>query len=419
MSNVEIMAPVGSWDALYAAIQGGADSIYFGIGHLNMRSQSAFNFSLGDLTKVVRLCKKKNLKAYVTLNSILYDEDLPLMREYCDAVLANKVDAIIVSDLAAIEYARSIGLDVHLSTQLNICNIEAVRFFSSYSDRMVLARELSLSQIRSICRSIDEEDIRGPSGKRVQIEIFVHGALCVSISGKCAMSLSLYNRSANRGECCQPCRRRYRVIDEETQNELVIDNHYIMSPKDLCTIGCVDEIMDAGVAVLKIEGRGRSPEYVHTVVSVYREAVDAKRAGICSKEKKAIWLERLRSVYNRGFWENGYYLGKKTGEWCAVGGSQATVRKKYAGKVLRYFSKIQVAECKLESEALHLGDQILITGPTTGVIEAVVDSLHEEGKVNFANPGAIVSFPVSEKVRKNDKVFLMTQLQNPGCGGNL
>ncbi len=401
MTNVEIMAPVGSWDSLHAAIQARADSIYFGIGHLNMRSQSAFNFSLSDLPEIVRICKKENMKAYVTLNSILYDEDLSLMREYCDAILASRADAVIVSDMAAIEYARSIHLDVHLSTQLNISNAAAVRFFSRFSDRMVLARELSLNQIRAICREIEEQDIRGPSGKRVQIEIFVHGALCVSISGKCAMSLSLYNRSANRGECLQPCRRKYRVIDEETQNELVIDNHYVMSPKDLCTIGCVDQIMEAGVSVLKIEGRGRSPEYVHTVVSVYREAVDS-----FSKEKISIWLEKLRSVYNRGFWENGYYLGKNTGEWSGVGGSQATQRKKYVGKVIHYFPKIQVAECKLESRSLEVGDHILITGSTTGVIEGTVDSLHEDGKVNIANKGAIVTFPLTAKVRKNDKLYV-------------
>jgi len=407
MSNVEIMAPVGSWDALTAAIQARADSVYFGIGCLNMRSQSAVNFSLQDLPEIIRICKKEKMKAFVTLNSIVYDEDLVSMRKYCDAILAVQADAIIASDMAAIEYARSIGLNVHLSTQANICNLEAVRFFSRYSDRLVLARELSLNSIRTICQKIDEQDIRGPSGKKVEIEIFVHGALCVSISGKCAMSLSLYNQSANRGECLQPCRRRYRVIDEETQNELAIDNHYIMSPKDLCTIGCLDQIIHAGVEVLKIEGRGRSPEYVRTVIGVYREAADAVRDGSYSKEKAALWLKKLQSVYNRGFWENGYYLGKKAGEWSGIGGSQATQRKKYAGKVLHYFPKIKVAECKLESLPLKIGDSILMTGPATGVIEGTIESLHENGPVDFADKGAIVTFPVTAKVRKNDKLYLV------------
>ncbi|MBF8263012.1 MAG: family peptidase [Parachlamydiales bacterium] len=407
MAPIEIMAPVGSWDSLTAAIQARADSVYFGIGHLNMRSHAAFNFTIPDLRKIVQIGRKNKIKTYVALNSILYDEDLSLMREYCQAIKASGATAVIASDMAAIQFATSIGLPIHCSTQLNISNLEAVRFFAQFSDVLVLARELRLDQIQLIGEQIKKEEIRGPSGQLVQIELFVHGALCVSISGKCYMSLSLYNKSANRGECIQPCRRKYRVFDDETQNELVIDNQYVMSPKDLCTIGRLDEIVDAGVSILKIEGRGRAPEYVYTVVGAYREAADAIERGAFSNEKIQIWMDRLKSVYNRGFWEGGYYLGEKAGEWSKKPGSQATQRKKYLGKVTKYFPRIQVAECQLQSGSIRKGDPILITGSTTGVIEARIESLHENGSVEFADQGALVSFPVPSRVRKNDLLYLI------------
>ena len=403
MRLIEIMAPVGSWDSLRAAIQAKAHSIYFGIGHLNMRSHSTAHFTTDDLPSIMRLCQKHHIKGYVTLNSIIYDEDLALMREYCLAIKKSNVAAIIASDIAVIQFARSIGLNVHISTQLNICNLEAVRFFSQYSDVLVLARELTLDQIRVICVGIQRENIRGPSGEMVRIEVFVHGALCVSIAGKCTMSLALYDQSANRGQCTQPCRRKYRVIDVETENELLIDNQYIMSPKDLCTIGVLDRILDAGVSILKIEGRGRSPEYVYTVALVYREAAEAIQNGNYSPEKIAIWREQLKSVYNRGFWEGGYYLGEKLGEWCNASGSAATKKKIYAGKVTNYYPKIQVAEVQLESSSIQVGDSFLITGKTTGVIEGQIKTLHTDREVQSAEKGSLVAFPVARKVRKNDQ----------------
>jgi U32 family peptidase len=405
--KIEIMAPAGSWESLQAAIQAKADSVYFGIGHLNMRSHSAMNFSIDDLKKIVGICRKNRIKAYVTLNSIIYDGDLSSMKKYCQAIQESGADAVIASDIAVLEYARSIGCRVHISTQLNVSNIEAVRFFSRYADAVVLARELTLSQIKAICESIRRENICGPCGQPVQVELFAHGALCVSIAGKCHMSLALYNESANRGRCVQPCRRRYRVIDEETQNELVIDNRYVMSPKDLITVGMLDQIIDAGVSILKIEGRGRAPEYVYTVASVYREAVDAFYARLYTKEKIAAWHERLQSVYNRGFWEGGYYLGEKQGAWSGAVGSQASQKKKYIGKVTKYFSKIRVAEVKIESASIKVGDPILITGPTTGIWQGKVESLHQDGPVDAAAQGAVATFPCNDKVRKNDKLYLI------------
>lgn len=399
MKQVELMAPAGSWEALRAAIKAGADAVYFGMGSLNMRAHSGHNFSLDDLPEIVGVCLEAGVRSYVTLNAVIYDDDMAWMREACQAILKSGATAVIACDLAVIQYARAIGLPVHISTQLNVSNLEGVRFFSQFADVVVLARELTLEQIGAICRQIREEEIRGPSGELVKIEIFVHGALCVSMAGKCYMSLAQYNKSANRGGCLQACRRRYRVIDEETEQELVIDNKYVMSPKDLCTVGFLDQIMATGVSVLKLEGRGRSPEYVHTVVGVYRAAVDAVLEGTYTDEKIATWNEQLKRVYNRGFWQGGYYLGNKLGEWAGCHGSKATTRKRYVAKVTNYFSDIAVIECRVESGSLKVGDEILIMGSKTGVVEGKIEELRGEGQ--------IVSFPSPEPVRRGDKVYVV------------
>ena len=407
MERVEVMAPAGSWEALHAAIRAGADSVYFGMGALNMRSHSGHNFTLEDLPKIAQACKERGVRSYVTLNAIIYDDDMQWMQEALQAIKESGAIAVIACDIAAIQYARSIGLNVHISTQLNVSNLEGVRFFSKVSDVIVLARELTLQQIQAICEGIKREGICGPSSELVKIEIFVHGALCVSIAGKCYMSLAQYNKSANRGGCLQACRRRYRVIDEETDQELVLDNKYVMSPKDLCTVGFLDQIIATGVGVLKLEGRGRSPEYVYTVVSVYREALDAVYEGTYTKERIDAWNERLGTVYNRGFWQGGYYLGNKLGEWSGTHGSKATTRKKYVGKVTNYFSKLSVVECKIESDSLQVGDHILIMGSSTGVVEGIIDALREEGSVTRAEKGAVVSFPTTYKVRRGDKLYVV------------
>lgn len=407
--QIEIMAPVGSWESLYAAIQAGAHSVYFGMEALNMRSHSAHNFTLEELPQIIQIAKDHQIKSYVTLNSIIYDQDLSLMRQLCHEIKKNGASAVIASDIAVIAFAASIGLPVHISTQLNLCNLEAVRFYSRYADVVVLARELSLEQIRLIHEGILRENIKGPNGKFVEIELFVHGALCVSISGKCYMSLMQHNQSANRGKCTQVCRRQYRVVDEQTGAELVLDNQYVMSPKDLCTIDFVDRLIDAGVRVFKIEGRGKGPEYVHAVVSVYREAVKSVYNHDYTLEKRAVWKTKLQSVYNRGFWEGGYYLGKKMEEWSASSGSQATHVKTLIGKVTNYFPHLGVAEVQLDSGTLKVGDHVLITGITTGLIETKVESIHKEGSVLFAEKNSLIAFPVPKKVRKNDKVFLFEE----------
>lgn len=407
MSDIELLAPAGSWEALEAAIQNGADAVYFGMGALNMRTHTGHNFTLEDLPTIVKRCNKDGVRSYVTLNSIMYDEDLNLMRETCQAVKEAGATAVIASDIAAIQYARSIGLHVHISTQANISNIEAVRFFAQFADVVVLARELTLEQITAICTAIKEEKIVGPSGELIRTELFVHGALCVSISGKCYMSLSNHAKSANRGACLQSCRRRYRVIDEETNHELVLENKYVMSPKDLSTIRFLDQILASGVSVLKLEGRGRSPEYVATVTKTYREAVDAIRSDTYTQDKIEAWNEALKTVYNRGFWEGGYYLGKTLGEWSGTHGSQATQRKTYIGKVTNYFSNKQVVEVKLESHSVKVGDKVLITGPTTGVLEGIIESLHTHGPVESAEKGALIAFPFKTKVRRSDRLYLV------------
>ncbi|MBI5219641.1 MAG: U32 family peptidase [Bacteroidia bacterium] len=404
-SDIEIMSPVGSFESLAAAIQGGADSVYFGAGHLNMRSKSSINFSTDDLKEIVVICKEKNIKTYLTVNTIIYDDEFPLMRQIVDAAKKDNITAIIASDQGVINYAHSIGCEIHISTQLNIGNIEALRFYSKFADVIVLARELTLRQVAAITKQIDEEQIKGPSGKLIRIEIFAHGALCMAVSGKCYLSLHENNYSANRGACLQPCRKAYIVTERESGNEIAVDHEYIMSPKDLCTIGFIDKILNAGVKILKIEGRARSPEYVKTVTQCYREAVNSYFDGSYSMEKITAWEEKLTTIFNRGFWD-GYYLGRRLGEWSGKYGSVATKRKIYIGKGLNYFSKLKVAEFLMEAGNLKVGDEILITGPTTGVIEQKVNEI----RVNMINveqtqQGDTFSMPVSETVRRSDKLY--------------
>ncbi|MBR9699783.1 U32 family peptidase [Candidatus Woesearchaeota archaeon] len=405
----EIMAPAGSFESLHAAIKAGAGSVYFGVGQLNMRSRSA-NFKEEDLEKVAEVCKEHKVRSYLALNTIVYDEDIPLMKELCDRAKKAGVSAVIASDISAMEYACSISLEVHCSTQCNISNFDAVKFYSRYADVVVLARELSLEQINNISEHIKKEQIKGPKGERVQIELFVHGALCVSISGHCYMSLATYNHSANRGECLQNCRRAYRVTDDETGDELVIDNKYVMSPKDLCTIGFLDKIIGAGASILKIEGRGRAPEYVHTTVRAYVEAVLGVEDGSYDEDKIKKWMGQLKGVYNRGFWEGGFYLGKKLGEWSGAYGSQATKEKHYIGKVLNYFPKVGVMEIVLESMNLAKGEEMMVSGPTTGVVSfngSVI--VKDEKEVDEAKKGESITLRVPDKVRKNDKVFVIKE----------
>ena len=408
MVKVELMAPAGSYESLRAAINSGADSVYFGVEQLNMRSCSANNFTISDLKKIVNICKKRGIKTYLTVNTVLYDHDINLMKKICDAAKKSGVIAIIVSDMAAIAYARSIGLEVHLSTQVNISNLETIKFYSQFADVIVLARELTLKQIKSICEKIKKEKIKGPSGNLVKIEIFAHGALCVAISGKCYMSLATYNSSANRGACLQNCRRSYRVIDEETGDELVLENKYVMSPKDLCIIGFIDKVIGTGVSVLKIEGRGRKADYVHTVVKAYREAIDSYYGGTYTKEKIKKWTTELESVYNRGLWHGGYYLGKKLGEWSGVYGSRASKEKKLIGVVKNYFRKPQVGEFFLNAGSLEKGDDLMIIGPTTGVVETKALSIFlDEKEVRVAAKGTNATIPVPSRVRPRDKLYVI------------
>jgi U32 family peptidase len=408
IKQIEIMSPAGSWESLRAALKAGANSVYFGIEGLNMRSRGAKNFQIEELPKIVKLCNEYNCKSYLTVNTILYNHDLNRMREIVDAAKKSKMTAIIASDISAIQYAHSINMEVHISTQCNVSNIEAVRFYAQFSDVIVLARELTLAQIVDICEAIETEQIKGTSGKLLEIEIFAHGALCVAISGKCYMSLAQQNSSANRGACMQMCRRSYRVTEEETGNEFVVDNNYIMSPKDLCTIEFLDKILDAGVSVLKLEGRGRSPDYVHTVTKTYREAADAYLEGTYTKEKAKKWKTELEKVFNRGFWEGGYYLGKKLGEWSGTYGSQAKTQKIFLGRASKFFVKPSVAEFLIETGELNEGDEIMVTGPTTGYLKQIVENLHVDGKpTKHAKKKDIISIKFPERVRKNDQLFLI------------
>jgi putative protease len=403
--DIEIMAPVGSYESLMAAIQGGANAVYFGIGKLNMRSRSSKNFTLDDLAEISKICHQNNIRSYITLNTVIFDKEINEVKEIINAAKQNEITAIIASDISVIQYARSQNVEVHMSTQTNITNIEAVQFWSLFADVMVTARELSLAQVADITRQIEERQIKGPSGKLIQIEIFAHGALCMAVSGKCYLSLDNMNHSANRGACLQLCRRGYKVTDLEGEHELEIDNEYIMSPKDLKTIGFLDKILIAGVKVLKIEGRGRSADYVKVVSECYREAASAVCEGNYTPENIAIWEERLKGVYNRGFWD-GYYLGKKLGEWTENYGSLASKKKVYAGVVTNYFTKLGVAEIKLEAQDLNIGDDIQIHGPTTGVYEATVSEIRLELEpVSKAEKGSNCSIPVKDIVRRMDKVY--------------
>ncbi len=400
------MSPVGSYETLMAAIQGGAQSVYFGVGKLNMRSASTLNFTMDDLKNIIEICNQHKVKAYLTVNTVIYDHEISEMQQLIDAAKANGIHAIIATDMAAVLYARRIGMEVHASTQLNISNIEAVRFFAQFCDVMVLARELTIEQTASICKMVKEQNICGPSRQPLRIELFVHGALCMSISGKCYLSLHENNHSANRGACLQNCRRTYTVTDKETGYQLHIENEYIMSPKDLCTIHIINTILDAGVQVLKIEGRARSPEYVKVVTQCYHEAVMAYLDGTFNNDKIKQWMHRLKQVYNRGFWE-GYYLGQRLGEWSESYGSSATKQKIYIGKVTNYFKQPQVAEILIETHSLSENQEILIIGPTTGVVELNVNELWvDEKPAHIAIKGQKCSVKLNKTVRKNDKVYL-------------
>ncbi len=403
---IEVLAPAGSWESLTAALKSGADAVYFGVGKLNMRARAAMNFEESDLMEIVSRCHQSGARAHLTLNNVVYDEELEAIESLCAAASAARVDAVICHDLAVIERVQAVGLPIHLSTQANISNIAAVRFFARYAEVMVLARELNLEQIRTIARKVDEEKICGPEGKRVRLEAFVHGALCVAISGKCHMSLAQYNHAANRGDCLQNCRRSYTVRDTQTGDELEIDNEYVMSPRDLSTIACLPELLGAGISVLKIEGRGRDAHYVSTVVTCYREAVEAIRKGSFTTERVSHWQERLAAVFNRGFWEGGYYLGKTGSEWSAFSGNRATVRKVKVGRVVNYFQKVGVAEIQLQHEGVSCGDTLLITGHTTGALSWNLETLQvDEQTRQRADKGEHLTCPTPEPVRRNDMVF--------------
>lgn len=399
------MAPVGSYESLHAALQGGADSVYFGVEGLNMRARSSANFTLEDLRNIVSICNEKGVKTYLTVNTVIYNQELQKMRTVIDCAGEAGVTAVIASDLSAILYAHSVGVEVHISTQCNVTNYEVVCFYAQYADVVVLAREVELDQVMTIHRQIVENDLRGPKGELIRIEMFCHGALCMAVSGKCYLSLHEKNASANRGACNQICRRAYTVKDRDNEIELDIENEYIMSPKDLCTIGFLNKMIDAGVRVFKIEGRARSAEYVRTVCECYNEAVQAYLDGTYSREKIEAWKERLTTVFNRGFWD-GYYLGQRLGEWSEVYGSKATKKKVLLGKVTNYFKNLSVGEFKLESGRLAVGEEILITGTTTGVIQMKVPELRVDlQSVESIEKGTVFSMPTPEKIRRGDKLY--------------
>ena len=398
------MAPAGSNEALMAAINAGCNSVYFGVEQLNMRSRSSNNFTIEDLKKIAELGKEHHIKTYLTMNTVLYDHDINLMKRIIDAAKESGITAVIAADHAVMNYAKKVGVEIHVSTQANISNIDTVEFYANYADVVVLARELSLKQVGEISREIKRREITGPSGKLIEVEIFAHGALCMAVSGKCYLSLHSHFASANRGACIQNCRRTYVVKDEEGI-EFEIDNEYIMSAKDLCTIDFIDKIIDAGVTVLKIEGRGRSADYVHVVTTCYNEAIEAYLEGTYNQEKVADWKERLATVFNRGFWD-GYYLGKKMGEWSDEYGSKATKQKTYIGRGLKYFEKAQVGEFQLDSHSLKVGDEVMITGPTTGYVETIISEIRVENQVTEAvKKGDVFSFPIDIKIRPSDKLY--------------
>ena len=402
-----LLAPAGSFESLEAALQNGAGAVYFGAGRLNMRARAAVNFTPDDLPEIVRRCHAKQAKAWLTLNTILYDGEVDEVRELCRQARTAGIDAVIAMDPAVIGAAAETGLPVHLSVQANISNMESVRFYSRCADAVVLARELTLEQIARICRGIREQEIRGPSGELVKVEVFIHGALCVAISGRCYMSLAEFNSSANRGGCFQSCRRKYLVRDADNGMEFTIDNQYVMSPKDLCTIECLDAILDSGVSILKIEGRGRSADYVARTVSIYRKAVDLWLSGKRpSPEQRAEWKRALAEVFNRGFWEGGYYLGRKPGEWAGCGDNRATMKKCFLGTVVNYYPKAKAAEVRLSAESLHNGTHLLVTGNTTGAVEVEADGLRvDDVPVPCAEKGSFATFPCETKLRPGDKVY--------------
>lgn len=403
--KIELMCPAGNFESLQAALDNGADSIYFGVEQLNMRARSSVNFTLDDLEEISKRCSQKGVRTYLTLNTIIYDHDLSIIKSVLDRAKSASISAVIAMDQAVIAYARQIGMEVHISTQINITNIETVKFYSLFADTMVLSRELSLSQVKKITSQINKEQIKGPGGKLVEIEIFGHGALCMAVSGKCYLSLHSHNSSANRGACKQNCRKKYTVIDQESGFEIEIDNEYMMSPKDLCTIDFLDQVIDSGVKVLKIEGRGRAPEYVATVTKCYREAIDAIASGSFTKEAVAEWMKKLETVYNRGFW-SGYYLGQKLGEWSDNPGSNATQKKVYIGKGRHFYPKTKIGEFEIEAYSLNVGDKILIQGPTTGSQEAEVSSMMvDDIPAQEAKKGDILTLPIGFKIRPSDKLY--------------
>ena len=407
--KIELMAPAGDFESLQAAIDNGADSVYFGVDQLNMRARASINFTVGDLPEIVKRCKKGRIRTYLTLNTIIYDHDLSIIKTLLEAAKAADLTAVIAMDQAVIAYARQIGMEVHISTQINITNIETVKFYAMFADTMVMSRELSLRQVKKICEQIAKEQIKGPSGNLVEIEVFGHGALCMAVSGKCYLSLHSHNSSANRGACKQNCRKKYTVIDQESGFEIEIDNEYMMSPKDLCTLDFLDQVIDSGARVLKIEGRGRAPEYVATVVKTYREAIDACYEGTYSEEKVKKWMQELDKVYNRGFW-SGYYLGQKLGEWSDGSGSRATQKKVYVGKAMHYFPKPNIAEFKIEAFDIKVGDKLLITGPTTGVKEFLLkEMMVNDTKSEIAKKSDSCTIPTGFRVRLSDRLYKIVQ----------
>ena len=407
--TIELMAPAGNFESLQAALDNGADSVYFGVEQLNMRARASVNFTMEDLPEIARRCETKNVRTYLTLNTIIYDHDLSVVKTLLAKAKAANITAVIASDQAVIAMARTIGMEVHISTQLNITNIETIKFYSLFADTMVLSRELSLRQVKKITEQIEKEQIKGPSGNLVEIEIFGHGALCMAVSGKCYLSLHSHNSSANRGACKQNCRKKYTVIDQESGFEIELDNEYMMSPKDLCTIDFLDQVIDSGIQVLKIEGRGRAPEYVATVIKTYREAIDSFYKGTFTQEKIAGWIEDLNTVYNRGFW-SGYYLGQELGEWSDVSGSMATQKKVYIGKGTHYFPKANIGEFKIEAYDIKAGDTVLITGPNTGAQEMIIESMFvNDVASDKATKGDLCTFKIPFRIRMSDKLYKIVE----------
>ncbi|CDF81165.1 collagenase [Formosa agariphila KMM 3901] len=409
MQHIELMAPAGNFESLQAALDNGANSVYFGVEQLNMRARATVNFTLDDLPEIAKRCEAKNVRTYLTLNTIIYDHDLSIVKTLIKQAKVANITAVIAMDQAVIAMAREHGMEVHISTQINVTNIETVKFYALFADTMVLSRELSLRQVKKITEAIKKEQIKGPSGNLVEIEIFGHGALCMAVSGKCYMSLHSANSSANRGACKQNCRKKYTVIDQETGFEMELDNEYIMSPKDLCTIDFLDEIIDAGITVLKIEGRGRAPEYVAKVIKCYRDAIDSIDNGTYSKEKVIGWMQELEKVYNRGFW-SGYYLGQKLGEWSNGSGSHATQKKVYIGKGTHFYPKAKIGEFKIEAFEVTVGDTILVTGPTTGAQEMKVEELMANNKKSAkGSKGDMVTIPLEFRIRPSDKLYKIVE----------